>query len=315
MTTGDDAGAAGTRRKRPATPRQLTFVGLSDDGSALVLADSRGTSFEVRLEGRLTAALRLDHRSGQMEIALTTLTPREIQARIRQGATVAELAEESGMDPARVDRFAGPPLGERQFIAERARATMLASRDGGHSLEELVIEAALADGASPDALRWDAWLREDGSWAVLAAYPAGKADRITTWSFDPHSAVVSAADEASRALIGSGTPVLTLVGDESDAGSAAADDEPAIAKPPAKRGASRSRARAADATDPDAIDDTAADTADDATVDAAPDRGSDHGGVDAEPAPASRTTRRGRRASVPTWDEILFGAGDEDPAS
>lgn len=35
------------------------------------------------------------------------LTPREIQARIRAGASVAEVAEEAGVDAERIEGFAG----------------------------------------------------------------------------------------------------------------------------------------------------------------------------------------------------------------
>jgi hypothetical protein len=38
------------------------------------------------------------------------LTPREIQARIRSGASVSDVVSESGLDASRVEAFAGPVL-------------------------------------------------------------------------------------------------------------------------------------------------------------------------------------------------------------
>ena len=71
---------------------------------------------------RLTSDLDARRAHRREEAALNTLSPREIQTRIRSGATVAELAEESGMDAAAIERFSGPVLVERAWVSEQARA-------------------------------------------------------------------------------------------------------------------------------------------------------------------------------------------------
>lgn len=50
------------------------------------------------------------------------LRPRDIQARIRAGASVQELADASGVDVSKIERFANPVLLERQRAAEMATA-------------------------------------------------------------------------------------------------------------------------------------------------------------------------------------------------
>ena len=50
------------------------------------------------------------------------LTPKEIQSRIRAGASVQQVAEATGVDVSRVKRFAHPVLLERCCAAELATA-------------------------------------------------------------------------------------------------------------------------------------------------------------------------------------------------
>ena len=47
----------------------------------------------------------------------SALSPREIQTRLRSGATLAEVAAEAGVDEARLEGFAKPVLAEREHIA------------------------------------------------------------------------------------------------------------------------------------------------------------------------------------------------------
>jgi hypothetical protein len=122
--------------------RPITFVGLSADGRALIVADSGGTQYRLDIDTRLSAALGLPIRPGtvsdqgsirghgQMEIALHPLSPKDIQARIRAGATVTEVAEQTGVPIERIERFAGPPLADRAYAADQARATVVRGESG-----------------------------------------------------------------------------------------------------------------------------------------------------------------------------------------
>ena len=55
------------------------------------------------------------------------MSPRDIQARIRGGATAAEVAELSGLPLAKVERYEGPVLAEREYVAQQARKVEVAS--------------------------------------------------------------------------------------------------------------------------------------------------------------------------------------------
>lgn len=291
---------------------ELTFLGLSEDSSAILLADSRGRKYTVPLEARLRAALRADGSStGQLEIALNTLTPREIQARLRAGATVSELADETGVDEVRIERYAGPPLAEREHHASLARETAIDSHLGERTLGVLVAAAAESENVPVDLIRWDAWLREDGCWQILSAYPSGKADRVATWTFDARAYRIWADDRDAEGIVAGGrgaTHRLSAVRDDQQA-------EPEAAAPVAntkrkKKASVDPETESADSAQeaPPAAAEAAESSA--STRQEAPETPEDaESGSPTADAPHTedRPSRKGRRASVPSWDEILFG--------
>ncbi|MFD1045746.1 septation protein SepH, partial [Kibdelosporangium lantanae] len=75
--------------------RTLRVVGLGEDGTTVILEDPiRGERFQLPADERLRAAARGDvTRLGQIEIELESqMRPREIQARIRAGESVEQVA-------------------------------------------------------------------------------------------------------------------------------------------------------------------------------------------------------------------------------
>lgn len=104
---------------------ELRVVAVSNDGTRLVLKAADSTEYTLPIDERLRAAVRNDRaRLGQIEIEVEShLRPRDIQARIRAGASAEEVAQLAGIPVDRVRRFEGPVLAERAFMAERARKT------------------------------------------------------------------------------------------------------------------------------------------------------------------------------------------------
>ena len=105
--------------------RALEVLGLAEDGAHLVCHDAAtGEEFVLPANERLRAAARGDiTRLGQLEIEMESqLRPKEIQARIRAGASVGEVASAAGTSPARIERFAYPVLMERSTMAELANS-------------------------------------------------------------------------------------------------------------------------------------------------------------------------------------------------
>ena len=190
--------------------RELKVVGLDVDGKHIICeGDDPGDKFVVLADDRLRAAVRGDQsRSGQTRIDIevtSVLRPKDIQARIRAGASVEQVAASAGADIARVERFAHPVLLERSRAAELATAAHPVLTDGPAvlTLLEAVTTALVARGLHPDATNWDAWRNEDGRWTVQLAWKAGRSDNVAHFRFVPgaHGGTVTAVDDNASELI------------------------------------------------------------------------------------------------------------------
>ncbi|MEU3255638.1 septation protein SepH [Streptomyces sp. NPDC006997] len=185
---------------------ELRVVAVSNDGTRLVLKAADSTEYTLPIDERLRAAVRGDRpRLGQIEIEVEShLRPRDIQARIRAGATAEEVAQMAGIPVDRVRRFEGPVLAERAFMAERARKTPVRrpGENSGPLLGEAVQERLLLRGAEKDTVQWDSWRRDDGTWEVLLVYRVAGEPHSASWTYDPPRRLVQAVDDEARALIG-----------------------------------------------------------------------------------------------------------------
>jgi hypothetical protein len=190
--------------------RELKVVGLDVDGKRIICeaADS-GDKFVLHPDDRLHAALRGDKTAtSQTQIedeVPTVLRPKDIQARIRAGASVEQVASAAGVDLARVERFAHPVLLERSRAAELSTAAHPVLADGPAvlTLLETVSTALVSRGLDPEATTWDAWRNEDGRWTVQMTWKAGRSDNVAHFRFTPgaHGGTATPFDDAAAELI------------------------------------------------------------------------------------------------------------------
>jgi len=193
--------------------RELTVVGLDVNGKHIICEsvcgdDERADMFRLRIDDRLRNAVRGEgSRVGKPTVngGGTMLRPKDIQSRIRAGASVEQVAAAAGVDVSRVERFAHPVLLERSRAAELATAAHPVLTDGPAvpTLLEVVNNALMARGLSPDESSWDAWRNDDGRWTVQLAWMAGRSDNVAHFRFAPgaHGGTVTAVDDAAIALI------------------------------------------------------------------------------------------------------------------
>ncbi len=186
--------------------QDLRLVGVHDDGEHLLLSGTGGEMFQLPIDEALrTAASRTPAKAASgVGTAPIAMSPRDIQARIRSGATAAEVAELSGIPLAKVQRYEGPVLAEREYVAQQARKIEVASPSAGHdsyrsffgdqpaTLDEMVTHRLRAHGIEPSSVEWDSWRRPDGSWNVVARFeaPSGAHAAIgeeppAMWTFSP----------------------------------------------------------------------------------------------------------------------------------
>ena len=187
------------------TMQELRFVAVSEDGRYAVLAvPGRSARFTLPIDERLRAvALGQTSRLAQYEIEVESpLRPKEIQARIRAGETVEEIADAAGIAVERVRWFEGPVLAERAYIADQAqKASVRRHGDStpGPRLGEIVAERMNAIGADSDEALWDAKKRGDGSWQVQLTFTSGGHLHVAEWVFDPRRRhVLPSDDNAAR---------------------------------------------------------------------------------------------------------------------
>jgi Protein of unknown function (DUF3071) len=338
-----------------ATMQELRFVAVSEDGRYAVLAvPRRSARFTLPIDERLRAvALDQTSRLAQYEIEVESpLRPKEIQARIRAGETVEEIADAAGIAVERIRWFEGPVLAERAHVADQAQnASVRGHRDStpGPRLGEIVAERLNAIGADSDEAQWDARKRGDGSWQVQLTFTYGGRLAVAEWAFDPRRRhVLPADDNAARMSLPGAEPPQPAAPPPSEAtvtrlaprlsntanhGPAAnAPDRngtvPSTPRPGPGGGAGHERttpvspanSEARPPTHPERIQAPLTASTNDALENHSPPPAPAEGAT-ALAAPTSplepaaeqvghqgRKATRGRRSSVPSWDEIMFGS-------
>jgi hypothetical protein len=309
--------------------QELRLVAVSEDGSYAILAvPGRSGRFLLPIDERLrTVAKGQFARLAQYEIEVENpLRPKEIQDRIRAGETADEIADAAGIPPDRVRRFEGPVLAERQYRAQEAqRATIRGYGDSGPGprLGDIVAERLTLAGASSDSAEWDSRKRPDGNWQVQLQFSIGSRAGHAEWIYDPRRRHVTPDDDqavrlclpqadwsgvqfADRAQpsatvtpIGArhaahAEPVRESVREiirEASLVAAPATVAPPAPEPPARVAADQ---HAAEDSSPAAPDETVP--------------GNDEADRKEPARPARKAAGgRGRRSSVPSWDEIMFG--------
>ncbi|MBD8505812.1 DUF3071 domain-containing protein [Hoyosella sp. G463] len=193
--------------------RELKVVGIEPGGNAIVCADvNTGAKFRILADDRLRAAANGDvSRLGQVEIAMEAkLRPREIQDRIRAGASVQEIVEASGIHKSRVETFAHPVLLERARIATLAQSAYPLREDGPaqHPLSTVVAIAFGSRGRKLDDASWDAWRNSEGRWVVQLRWTAGRTENKALWRFNAGADGGTAAplNDLARELVAADAP-------------------------------------------------------------------------------------------------------------
>lgn len=205
--------------------QDLRLVGVHEDGEHLLLSAAAGEIHRLRIDEALRVAVsRTPKRPSTTPTVASTapqgppMSPRDIQARIRSGATAEEVSEESGIDLARIRRYEGPVLAERHYTTEQARrvevSDVIAGHDGYRSafgddaatLGDMVEHRLRSFDVDLESLDWDAWRRPDGSWTVVATFTPSEScddvgeEPVAKWTFNPTRKSVQNANRWAQLL-------------------------------------------------------------------------------------------------------------------
>lgn len=187
--------------------RRVRFVALSEDGQALILADEVGRLLALPIDDRVSNVLHVERSAvptltvaGSATDPVPTLSPRDIQSRIRSGESADDVARIAAVPVDRVLRYAGPVLQERAMLAQHARRTRLRNSDKGAPLGDVVSGRLAQHGIDAEKISWDAYRREDGTWRVIATWPSGKATAQAVWVLDKARQHVTPHDDMAQYL-------------------------------------------------------------------------------------------------------------------
>jgi hypothetical protein len=300
--------------------QHLTPVGLSKDGTRLVLVSDTGEEFSVAVDTKLRTALRGDNaRLGQLEMKMeSALRPRDIQARIRGGESAEDVAAAAQTTVDAIMGFAAPVLAERAHVAESAQKSSIRRRSTDATTAAGTLDQASRThlsniGVRADDVEWDAWRRDDGRWTLVAEYFVAGATLRAEFTYDQPGRYVVADNHEARLLTGEATvapdgPTSTRRLSSVPSDTARPDDELPLADHELGDDAIQlvhaDDELTADHGDADWIADPSA--PDDEPIDADP--VADEAVDETRAAPAPKTHKKGR-SSVPSWDEIMFGGG------
>jgi hypothetical protein len=307
--------------------------------------------FTVDVDDRLRAALSGETtepggdqaRLGQLETQMqSTLRPRDIQARIRAGETPESVAQVAGTSVDKVMPYAAPVLAERAHVAQRAQRASIRRRpvEGGvtstaRTLGDAVDSHLRARNVDPDTVAWDAWRREDGRWTLTGSYTTTGRVGAAHFSFDAPGNYVVADDDDAHWLLGevadaaleaavstrddlsdarrrrlSAVPADELPLGDDAIELVSEDPEPAVAEERVQERADETAALGAEAPVEAYLD--VADPATEASAELDESTQTEDDDPRRHEPPSRKPVKKTRgRASVPSWDEIMFGGPGE----
>lgn len=179
--------------------KELIFVGRSEDNRELIFMDEDGSDFAVVVDDHIRRSINTND-NASVTTTDSGISPRDIQTRIRRGETAQAIASEAGVDSARIERYAGPVLDERSYMARRASQTLVRRPHGEVILGELATGQLANRGVDTLTLVWDSYRRDDARWTVTVSWASGSGGGIASWIFDPLAKSIVALDDEARWL-------------------------------------------------------------------------------------------------------------------
>ena len=325
--------------------KDIKFLG--SDGDFLLLEDSEGQRYRLLVDEAVRRASRGETAD---QLDSPTISPREIQEEIRVGRTIEEIVRSSGAPEQYVRKFAQPVLDELNHAVLNALTVRLEiagdrfNEPTAREFGEIIKSRLAASGAGIE--KWSAMKAPDNGFFIYCEFELDGEVKKATWSYDPKRLVLAPENQlainlSSQDRIVDQTPKLKTVPIASSGITEnLADTVDLVRAMPTSESFSTSGAEQSSTNPEPAISETAdllealrkkrearenveqlephPSTEGLRIVTLPPEQIQDSAPeIEPDPIPAPAvedqpsSPKRGR-ASIPSWDEIVFGTKTED---
>jgi hypothetical protein len=199
-----------------------------------------------------------------------TFSPGEVQSLIRSGLSIQEVANQLNVEEDSIEPFAAPVIAELNYIKSAALSVLVVAQDFD---ETVPFENLLESKLLNATIKV---LKDDGSWVLKAENQSSTA----SFSFDPKNNWLKPLDDKARDIFEEQTPAVAF----------SVIDSPSDTE---------------DVTEQEQPESDASSVATDLLEELQRRRAQKEADVD-KPKPESSS----KRPSLPSWDEIVFGAGE-----
>jgi len=265
----------------------LRLIGRSEDGSELELQSQDGTTHTLRISDQLRALVNQPRLVAVVPSdEETTVTVKEIQARLRSGESIDSIARTTQWSTEKVEKFSGPILQERAYVIGLALAAQLRREKYAPTLSAATIAQLSPRGVDMERVEWNTWRNADGSWNIVLYYPT-KDGSISeaNWTFDLANRSLEALDDGAA----------WIAGDEIDSRHQTPSHGIVYPSTPAPR-----LVAVRENGDENTVSDTPRISSLDAIIDTGP-------SVSSDVSEAEKRDGITKRLKIPSWDDIMFG--------
>jgi len=183
---------------------ELRVIGKNEDGTHLFLTDSQDVDYSLRISDTLRSLVNQPRLAAVRTEEAEGVSVREIQARLRSGEPMENIARDANCSLDKIERFSGPILQERTYIIGLAQEVVMRKESGREpvNFEEVVTSRLAPRQVDMSAVEWLTWRLDDGTWIIRIHYPNREGLGTADWNFDLHRRCLSALDEGAKWMVG-----------------------------------------------------------------------------------------------------------------
>jgi hypothetical protein len=179
--------------------KDIKFLGA--DGDFLLLETAEGVRYRLLVDETVRRASRGD---AQSQLDAPTLSPREIQEEIRVGRSIADIIAASGAPEEYIRKFAQPVLDELNHAVLNALTVRLEiagdrfNEPTAREFGDIIKSRLAASGAGIE--RWSALKAPDQGFFIYCDFELNGETKRATWSYNPKRLALSPENEVAISL-------------------------------------------------------------------------------------------------------------------